>query len=69
MLQYKVKFIELARYASLIMCDNEMKAKKFHRRLRPTSHTRMTTPRLRTFFKVVKTKRLVEKDCEELVKS
>lgn len=51
------------------MGEDETKAKKFWRGLRPTIYMRMTTTRSRTFTAIVEIVRLIKHDCDELAKS
>ena len=59
-LQYEAKFTELSRFAPHIVADDVRKAKKFQRGLRPSIRTRMATLRLKSYFEVVETAKVVE---------
>ena len=50
------------------MSDDVRKAKKFQRGLRPSIITRMATLQLKTYFKVVETAKVVEKELEDYKK-
>lgn len=65
MLQYKAKFIELARFSLHIAWDDTRKAKIFQRGLRLIICTRMAALRLNTFSEVLETTKVVEKECED----
>lgn len=65
-LQYKAKFMELAHFTPHIVADEECKAMKFKRGLKPNIRIRMSALRLRTFIDVAETARIVERYCDEL---
>ncbi|XP_075665512.1 uncharacterized protein LOC142635199 [Castanea sativa] len=62
---YEAKFTELSQFASHIVADDVRKAKKFQRGLRPNIRTRMAALRLKLYFEVVETAKVVEKKCED----
>lgn len=65
-LQYKVNFMELSCFAPHIVFDEECKAMKFQRGLKPYIKLKMSALRTNTLADKTETTRLVERKCDEL---
>lgn len=66
--QYKARFTQLVCFASLIVYDDNSRARRFEMGLRPAIRACLTALRMRNYAELVDHAMLVEKDCDNFAR-